>query len=236
MTTDMSDGTSTTDVARDEASRVATSAGAKAGDVAQTAVTQAKEVASEAASQAKNLVQELRSQVDEQATGQRDRLVETLRSLGDELDAMVRGEGGQSGMASDLVSQVAERAQGAAGYLESREPADVLNDLKSYARRRPGAFLVGAAVAGLIAGRLTRGAKAASSSADSGSDTYDTPAPLYTAPATTYATSPIIDPIEHVGTEPDLAWSTSTSTSGALAPDSLDDASTTTPYADGPRP
>jgi len=42
----------------------------------------------------------------------------------------------------------------------------VLEDVKSFARRRPGAFLALAAGAGLIAGRLTRGLAAASSDED----------------------------------------------------------------------
>ena len=48
---------------------------------------------------------------------------------------------------------------GAASWLEQREPADLLDEVRNFARRRPGTFLIGAAVAGLAAGRLTRGLK-----------------------------------------------------------------------------
>jgi len=44
-----------------------------------------------------------------------------------------------------------------ADWLSEREPADLLEEARSLARRRPGAFLVGAALAGVIIGRLTRG-------------------------------------------------------------------------------
>jgi vacuolar-type H+-ATPase subunit H len=248
MTTNMSDGTSKADVARDEASRVASNASEKAGEVASTAIEQAKEVAAEATTQAKNLVQELRTQADDQAIGQRDRLVETLRSVGDELESMVQSSD-QSGMASDLVNQVAQRVQGAAGYLESKKPADLFTDLKSFARQRPGAFLVGAAVAGMVAGRLTRGARAASS--DGGQPvSATTPVPGYeavgmptypTAPAyptgyeqtSTYATDPYSTgaPVAgslgddgHIDTESDLAW-TSSSAGGTGAASGYDDLS-----------
>jgi hypothetical protein len=65
--------------------------------------------------------------------------------------------GGQTGVASEFARQAADRLHGAASWLEKREPADLLNEARNFARRRPGAFLIGAAVAGLVAGRVTRG-------------------------------------------------------------------------------
>jgi hypothetical protein len=59
-------------------------------------------------------------------------------------------------MASDVVRQVSERANGAASWLESREPGDLMKELQSFARRRPGVFLAGAAFIGVLVGRLTR--------------------------------------------------------------------------------
>ncbi len=60
-------------------------------------------------------------------------------------------------MATEVAQQAAERIHGAASWLEQREPADLLQAVRDFARRRPGVFLAGAAVAGLAAGRLTRG-------------------------------------------------------------------------------
>jgi hypothetical protein len=48
-----------------------------------------------------------------------------------------------------------------ATFLQNREPADLLDEVRSFARRRPGTFLLGAALAGVLAGRLTSGVKAA---------------------------------------------------------------------------
>jgi hypothetical protein len=47
--------------------------------------------------------------------------------------------------------------------LEQREPGDLVAEVRRFAQRRPGAFLVGALLAGVAAGRLTRGVIAASS-------------------------------------------------------------------------
>src|SRR5205814_692865 len=65
--------------------------------------------------------------------------------------------------------QAAERIHGAASWLEQREPADLLQAVRDFARRRPGVFLAGAVAAGLAAGRLTRGVTDAASSGSQGS-------------------------------------------------------------------
>ncbi len=162
MSAGYSAGPGTTDVAKDEASNVAQNAGGAAGQVAGTAQEQAREVVSEAKAQVSDLGRQFKSQVDEQATTQRDRLTETLRSLSDELDQMANN-GGQSGLATDAARQLADRGRRAAGFLEDKQPGDLVHQATDFARRRPGAFLLGAAAAGLLAGRLTRGAAASNS-------------------------------------------------------------------------
>ena len=69
---------------------------------------------------------------------------------------MARG-GEQSGIASDLARQASTRTRDAATWMENREPGEVVEEVKRFARRRPGAFLAAAAVVGLVAGRVTRG-------------------------------------------------------------------------------
>jgi hypothetical protein len=75
----------------------------------------------------------------------------------------------QHGTASELARQGATKAHDVASWLEGREPGDVVEELKRFARQRPGTFLALAAVAGLVAGRLTRGVKDAASGDDSSS-------------------------------------------------------------------
>ena len=78
---------------------------------------------------------------------------------------------------TDLAQEASRRVCEFSYWLDNHEPADLLDEVKRFARRRPGAFLALAAAAGVVAGRLTRGAVAGRSSADS--DTDVTPARAY---------------------------------------------------------
>ena len=146
---------STTQAAKDEASSVARTAADSGGQVADTAKQEGQRVVSEAVGQARNLVGEARAQVAQQATSQQSKAISTVRSLSDELQTMASSSD-QSGLASELVRQAATRVQQMADFLESREPQDLVEDARNFARRKPGVFLLGAAAAGLAAGRLTR--------------------------------------------------------------------------------
>lgn len=141
---------------KDKATDAAEAAKQAGADVAQTATENAKDVAHETSKQARDLVGEAREQVRQQAGAQHHNLVDNLRSLGDELAGMTAGSG-QPGVATEAVGQIRVRVQGAADWLERREPGDLVDELRSFARRRPGAFLLGAVAAGVVAGRLTRG-------------------------------------------------------------------------------
>ena len=157
---------STTDVAKEQAGRVGQTAAGAGGQVAQTAKEQAQTVVGEAKQQARDLVGEARTQVRDQAGSQKTRAVEGLYALGDELDQMAQNSG-QPGLATEVARQVSGRTRYLAGYLDRHEPGDLLEEVRSYARRRPVVFLAGAAVAGVVAGRLTRGLASAADSAGS---------------------------------------------------------------------
>jgi hypothetical protein len=66
-------------------------------------------------------------------------------------------KGGQSGPASELAHQASSRIADVADWIEAREPGQVVDEVKQFARRHPGAFLAGSAILGVLAGRLTRG-------------------------------------------------------------------------------
>ncbi|MDG4824793.1 hypothetical protein O7635_23325 [Asanoa sp. WMMD1127] len=150
------DQESTTQKAKDEARDVGQTAVAAGGNVAQTAKEQGKEVGRETARQARNLYGEARGHLRQQAGDQQRRAAGGIRTLGDELRSMAENSNG-SGPASELAHQAASRVSGVADWLESREPGQLVDEVKQFARRRPGTFLVGAAVLGILAGRLTRG-------------------------------------------------------------------------------
>lgn len=149
----------TAGAAKDSAGSVASSAGDHARDLAGTATDKASQVADEAKSQARDLLGETRDQVRTEAENRRGQAVSSLRAVGDELDAMQQHDG-QHGWATEVVSRGTSYVRQTADWLESRQPNEILDDVRRFARERPGTFLVGALFAGLLAGRMTRAVKA----------------------------------------------------------------------------
>jgi hypothetical protein len=197
------DQPSTTTVARDEAANVGRSAGEAGGRVAQTAADQAREVVSETARQARDLAGEASGHARDQAYVQQQRAAHQLRSVADELQEMA-AKGGQSGVATEVAQQAAGRIHGAASWLEQREPADLLQAVRDFARRRPGVFLAGAVAAGLAAGRLTRGMTDA---ARSGSQSSGSQRPGSQRPGTQWPPREI-PPGAAIPPPPDPDWTT----------------------------
>ena len=78
---------------------------------------------------------------------------------------------------TDLAQEASRRVGEMSHWLDTHEPADLLEEVKRFARRRPVAFLALAAAAGVVAGRVTRGAVAANTRVDS--DTDPSPARAY---------------------------------------------------------
>jgi hypothetical protein len=182
--------------AKDKAKQAAGTAADEGKQLAGNAKDEARQVAEDAKQQARNLMDEARSQVDEQSRVQRDRLVSTMRTFGDDLQKMADGEGASQGLAQDLTRQIATRVREMTSTMDGREPADLVEQVRSFARRRPGTFLLGALAAGVVAGRLTRGAKAASdqpsSSLNSSPGSAALPAPgVGTQPPGTAAGEPL---------------------------------------------
>lgn len=153
---------SATDTAEQEASRVAGNAADAAADLVAGAKDEAADLAAETKQQAKSLLRTAGDEITAQTGTQQQRAAAGLRSLVDELGAMVSGSD-QSGPLTDLAQQAADKGRELAQWLEDREPRDVLREVQSFARRRPVAFLAICGLAGVIAGRITRGAVAAQS-------------------------------------------------------------------------
>ena len=147
---------STADVAKDQASTVAGGAVDAAQHVAAVAKDQVGEVTVEAGRQVKQLLGQAQSELSTQAGAQQEKLAGGLHAVGDQLRAMA-GSSDQSGLATDLAHQAADKAHQLAGWLDARDPGSVLDEVRSYARQRPGTFLAIALGAGLVAGRLARG-------------------------------------------------------------------------------
>ena len=91
-----------------------------------------------------------------------------MRQFGDDLDSM-RQSSSSSGLATNLTGMLANKAREVSTFLSDHEPGDLIEEVRQFARQRPATFLLGAAVAGVIAGRLTRAAASNDSTSAAGS-------------------------------------------------------------------
>jgi hypothetical protein len=156
--------------AKDEAAAVKDTAVDAGKNVAATAKDEASNVVAETAQQAKSLLGSATSQLKEQAGVQQGNLAAVVHSFAKELGGMA-SKSEESGPLTDLVHQASRRAGEIGHFLDDKEPSDVLAEVNRFARRRPGTFLLLCGLAGVVAGRITRGAVAANTSVDSPS--YD---------------------------------------------------------------
>ncbi|HVL28020.1 MAG TPA: hypothetical protein VM390_07720 [Acidimicrobiales bacterium] len=135
--------------------------------LAGTVRSRAGEVTEEVAAQTSSLVEEARSQVEAQVETGTLRLAVAFQELGEEAQALAEGRPEDAPRLSGYVFDAADRCYGAADRLhaladdiQDRGLPGVLDDVQDFARRRPGAFLVGAAVVGFGIGRLVKANRA----------------------------------------------------------------------------
>ncbi|MBV1780811.1 hypothetical protein KRR55_16985 [Paeniglutamicibacter sp. ABSL32-1] len=128
-----------------------------AGHLGETARSEARQVARDVKAQGAGLLADLGDDVRDQASTQQHRLAVTLRQISEEFAWMLEDPGSE-GVASSLVERAAVYSGNAADWLDEREPGDLLDEAKRFARQRPGTFLGLALGAGLLAGRMTRNA------------------------------------------------------------------------------
>jgi hypothetical protein len=157
---------------KEQAGQVAGTAMTQSKEVAGTAVQQAGEVAAQAMDQAHQVAGEVKdhvqllagqaaSEAKTQANAQADRLAEGLRTLAGQVQSLLDGDTASAGQLPDYARQVSQRLESFASRIGEGGAEGVVDDLQRFARRRPGAFLAGAAAVGFAAGRVFRGTKAA---------------------------------------------------------------------------
>lgn len=182
--------------AREQTDRVAGTAKEQTRQVTETAKAEAAGVAGTAAEQARTVLDEVTADVTAKADEQAGRLGERLRELSKQLQSMAAGSDEQ-GLATSAVRSLGEQSERLADKLSSDGTAGVVGDVRRYARNNPGSFLLGAAVAGLAAGRLTRGAKdqsQQSSGASPGAEQRD----AGVRPVAGVAPAPVVPPVAPV--------------------------------------
>ncbi len=152
-----------------------------------------------------------RDELRERASAEATNLGDRLGQVAEELRAMSRASSEHSGVATNLVSGVADQVDRGAQRLAAGDLESALEDVKRVARNRPGTFLIGAVGMGFLVGRLLRhadlkeiGQAAKPSPADTGTSNglgngytaelqpSPAPDPQATPPA---ATPPTADPL-----------------------------------------
>jgi uncharacterized protein YjbJ (UPF0337 family) len=188
---------SVTETARDEAGQLKDTSMEAAREVAGTVKEKTGDVTSDAREQTRRLASQTRDELVGQANQQKERAATGLRSVSDELREMA--EHGQSGLGAQLARHGAEFTDQAADFLQEHEPGDLLEEVRGFARRKPGTFLLVAAAAGVVAGRITRalaaGGTGTSSSYGSPSDNGMTEASIGRAATDDYLVPPSSAPI-----------------------------------------
>jgi uncharacterized protein YjbJ (UPF0337 family) len=150
------DPASATMSAREQAGEVTSTAMDHAQQVAGTASDQAAAVAQHATEQARNVLGDARDQAHRQAQLQTGQLADALERWRDQARALVDGRPDDAGAVGDMARQATERLGVLAGSVRERGFDGIVDDVQQFARRRPGAFLLGAAAAGFVVGRLVR--------------------------------------------------------------------------------
>ncbi|GEL97476.1 hypothetical protein [Cellulomonas terrae] len=170
---------STADAAKEQAGALKDKAAGAGGHLIDEAKGEAAAVTQEARRQLGDLWSQARSEVAEQAGTQQSRIAAGLTTVGTQFSQMASAPTEQN-LATDVVREVGQRVDSLGRWLDSHGPDEVLDEVRSFARRRPGTFLLIAAGAGVVLGRLTRGLKDAPAATQPSAPTT-APAPVRTS-------------------------------------------------------
>lgn len=158
-TTTTGPGADRSDVAQEQGREVADHARQQSREVADTARQEAERVTQDARSQVADVANEARDELQAQAERETQRASGALNGVGERLQALAEGRPEEAGPVGDYAETAATQVQQLAQRVDELGFEGVVEETQRFARRRPGAFLLGAAAAGLAASRMARGAK-----------------------------------------------------------------------------
>jgi hypothetical protein len=144
------------DVAKQAGGEVASTVADGALEMTSEAADQVKVVAGEAKAQLEDLFGRARDEARQQADDRTQQAARRLRTFSEEIEALAEGRPSEAGSLLTYLREAEDRAQNLAARLERGGPDAVANDLKQFARRRPGLYLGTAVAAGFIVGRAVR--------------------------------------------------------------------------------
>lgn len=154
--TDTATNPSTAEQGKQAAGDVAHHAQGKAGEVAGTAKSEARSVAKDAKNQAADVLGTARSELRTQAADQAKTLSATLSDIGRQLGDMADASNEPDAQVAQLARSAADTLSQRAERIDQDGIEGVINDVKRFARNRPGAFLLGSIAAGFAIGRLAK--------------------------------------------------------------------------------
>ena len=161
---------------------------AESAEVADAAKQAGKEVMSEVSEQTTAVARTAKDQVAQLATQTRqelkshseqrsEQLAARFQTWAGQLKALAEGRVEDAGELRGLIGDAQQRLETYATSLRERGPEGVLQDVKRFARRRPGMFLLAAGATGFAIGRIVKAGGVSSS------QTEDQPAPAFADPA-----------------------------------------------------
>ena len=140
-------------------SRVAnatTEARTQATEVASTAKDEARDVMQQAKEQAKSTARQLQNDLRDRANSEATKFAQTLREASYRMHTMADSAGSEQSLPASAVREGAQAAERLASRLDEGGLDSIMADFRTWARRNPGGFLLGGAVAGFIVGRAAR--------------------------------------------------------------------------------
>jgi hypothetical protein len=140
---------------RDAAVDVAHTTRDAAVDVARTAKQEARQLAHTTADEVQEVGRGVRQRLRDEVDRQHRQVTDRVGAFAEELYTMARER--PETPAGELVGILAARSRTFAEYLDQHGPERVLHELRDFARRRPGTFIVSAVAAGFVVGRLGKG-------------------------------------------------------------------------------
>jgi len=123
-------------------------------EVASTAKQEAGALAGEVRAQAGNVVSNARDQLEDQADAQTRKIGEGIQTARRQLEAMT--ENAEPGVVTSVAQQLAGSLGSIGDTIDEGGLRALADDVRSFARRQPGLFLLGAGAAGFFAARLLR--------------------------------------------------------------------------------
>jgi len=156
----------TKETAKAEAGEVAATAKDAGKDVLDEVTAKTSEVAATAKGEIHRLIDQASTEMKTVGRERSQQLAATLESLAQQMRAMREGRAEEATELRSWMTQAEQKMQHYASSLRQRGPEGVLGDVRSFARRRPGMFLLAAGIGGFAIGRAVRSGAMSSPESD----------------------------------------------------------------------